>query len=58
MNVIKKYKNRPPFEKDNIKVFTEYKQEFRAQLELNRGEILKTTGETLELLGGAKFIQV
>ena len=44
MNIIKKYKNLPSSEQDNIKIFTEYKQEFRKQLEVNRGNILKTTG--------------
>ena len=29
MNIIWKYKNRPSAEQDNIKIFTEYKQEFR-----------------------------
>ena len=30
MNVVKKYKNRPRAEQDNIKTFTEYKEEFKA----------------------------
>ena len=44
MNVVKKYKDRPKADQDNIKTFTEYKEDFKAQLEVNRGNILKTTG--------------
>ena len=56
MKVVEAFKARPLREQTDIKIYYQYKDEFLAQLQKNRGDILETTGPLLEVFGGLKQI--